>query len=376
MIDINYFEKSDLFQKIKFEHGLIDINICRIDEHPIHFNKHLEVILVMDGEISVKSSSSMFSLNKGDWLFLNAFEIHGIKSISDSALIACIHFDLGVHSAEESLLLYDSEVLKKEEQIYSDIRKRLVRIIDMVCFEKKDDEELYDYARNLMNFVNDNLKYVMYEISGEKNDFGENDLRLDRLDDILNYMYLHYDEKLSLEYIAKQFNVSKFYFSHLLKKCFNKSFREVLNIVRVDRAEVLILGSDKPMMQICNETGFSSYQYFVKQFKEYFGTTPMQYRKKYQKETIKYKPFRESPYSISPAELRLWLDENMSRKVDDMNPSLHINFNQGEYSIVTLMDSDEASLKTELKSFDLEKGTLVINADCDEILIKIKRKIQ
>lgn len=374
MIDVNSFEKNSLFQKISFGKSIVNVNIRKVVEHPIHFHRHLEIVLVLSGEVSVKSSAAFFKLGRGDWAFLNAFEIHGIKSITEEAVIAYIHFDLEMKSTEEPLFLYDSEVLKNDEKIYNRIRNWLIRLIDIVCFEKSDNAQLNEYTRELIRFINGNLKYVMYEIEGDRNNYQESDLYIERFNDILNYMYLHYDEKLSLEHIAKQFNISKFYFSHMLKNCFNRPFRDVLNMVRADRAELLVLGSVKSMTRICDEVGFSSYQYFVRQFKEYFGMTPMQYRRVYQKETIKYKAVNEYVCEITSEQLKSGIIGDNCRKEEDSPVSLELNLKQGKYSVMTVMENYGENNNAVVDSFELENGNVVIEPGYDEVFIRIRRK--
>lgn len=325
MIDVNNFDKSSLYQKIDFGNEIVKVNICRIIEHPIHFHKHLEIVLVLEGEIFVKSSSNIFLLKKGEFILLNAFEIHAIKKLSDEAIIAYMHFDLQMKSAEEPLFIYNTEILKKNSKMYSDIIDWLVELID-------------------------------------------------RFNSILNYMYVHYDEQLSLEYMAKEFNISKFYFSHILKKCFNIPFRDMLNLVRVDRAELPILEDNKTLTQICSDMGFSSYQYFVKQFREYFKMTPMEYRKKYRRKTIKYRGFNEIPYNIDAEKFKFWFGKNRTAESEPGYISLQINLEEDEYQIMTIMEFESENKDPQYDHYNLKKGKLTVSSDSDEMIIKIKRK--
>lgn len=194
MIDINHFYKSSLYQKIEFGNEIVKVNICKIIEHPIHFHSHLEIVFVMDGEISVKSSSNNFILRKGEFILLNAFEIHGIKKASAEAVIAYVYFDLEMESIEQPLLIYNSNVLKKDAELYAAIRNRLIAVIDKSYFGKYDKGQSLKHARDLIGFISANLKYVTYELDGERNTFAENELYIDRFNSILNYMYVHYDE--------------------------------------------------------------------------------------------------------------------------------------------------------------------------------------
>lgn len=128
------------------------------------------------------------------------------------------------------------------------------------------------------------------------------------------------------------------------------------------------------MVQICQDVGFSSYQYFVKQFKEFFYMTPMQYRKKYQKETIKYRYGNEIPYSLNEEQLKTWFIKDEAIRTEKEGSSLLINFNTGEYSIITIAEIDAENMQPKYDHYELKEGRLIISEDSDEILIKIKRK--
>jgi hypothetical protein len=59
------------------------------------------------------------------------------------------------------------------------------------------------------------------------------------------------------------------------------SFQELLSFIRVEESEKLLLGTNKKIGAISEESGFSAIRYYIKYFTKWFGMHPLEYRKKY-----------------------------------------------------------------------------------------------
>ena len=63
-----------------------------------------------------------------------------------------------------------------------------------------------------------------------------------------------------------------------------QSFTEYLNSYRLAKAEQLLSATDKSIVEISEELGFSTPSYFIQQFKSKKGVSPKQYRLKFTRE--------------------------------------------------------------------------------------------
>jgi two-component system response regulator YesN len=90
------------------------------------------------------------------------------------------------------------------------------------------------------------------------------------------------NEELSLAYVCDKLHVSVSYLSTLIKKVSGKSFVTLLTERRMEAAKELILYSQKKMLAIAEECGYSDNHYFSYSFKKYFGVSPRKMR-----ETVK-----------------------------------------------------------------------------------------
>ncbi|MGG1313678.1 response regulator transcription factor [Cohnella laeviribosi] len=86
------------------------------------------------------------------------------------------------------------------------------------------------------------------------------------------------DPKLSLKKLADHVHLNPSYVSVLFKEETGKTFSDYLNQQRLIMAKRLLLGTDKKIYEIADETGFSASKYFIKVFRETEGITPREYR--------------------------------------------------------------------------------------------------
>ncbi|MEM6321609.1 MAG: helix-turn-helix transcriptional regulator [Bacteroidota bacterium] len=83
--------------------------------------------------------------------------------------------------------------------------------------------------------------------------------------------------------LAKAVAISRTQLHRKLKALTNTSTSNYINIIRLQEAQKLLMQTDKSISEITYMVGFSSPQYFSKNFSALFGTTPSNYRKQVQK---------------------------------------------------------------------------------------------
>ncbi len=104
-----------------------------------------------------------------------------------------------------------------------------------------------------------------------------------RIKDAILYIEEHFSETITLEDIAASIHVSKSECCRCFKRAVNLTPFEYLMKYRILQAAERILQNDKSAASIANlasSVGFNNTSYFNKLFKEYFGCTPLQYRRK------------------------------------------------------------------------------------------------
>ena len=115
--------------------------------------------------------------------------------------------------------------------------------------------------------------------------------QLDRYHRVIKFMDENYGEKITLEDVASREFITKNYFSHFWKDLSYFSFQERLSYERVKRAELLLLTTDMSISHISEKCGFSDVKYFYNHFKRWYGSMPLEHKKKcllYEKKGANY----------------------------------------------------------------------------------------
>ncbi len=101
------------------------------------------------------------------------------------------------------------------------------------------------------------------------------------IEQIIEYSFKHYLDKVTLEEVAAIANMSVPNFCRFFKKNIKKTYFDFLRELRISHACKLLTTTTQPILDICYESGYKSWAHFSKQFKEVKQQTPSQYRKTY-----------------------------------------------------------------------------------------------
>lgn len=93
------------------------------------------------------------------------------------------------------------------------------------------------------------------------------------------YIREHYNKEISLEEMASSFGYSAPYFSQWFKQKTGISYLTYRTQLRMQRAQELLLKTDKPILQIAYEVGYNDVAGFIRSFKKESGQTPTEFRK-------------------------------------------------------------------------------------------------
>ncbi|MCR4686480.1 MAG: AraC family transcriptional regulator [Lachnospiraceae bacterium] len=95
---------------------------------------------------------------------------------------------------------------------------------------------------------------------------------------VIDYIYDHLQEKITMEQLAERENLNPSYFSKLFSKETGMSVKGYINNAKIDTAKQMLTQSDYSITDISLSLGFSSQSAFTACFKQYTGVTPGSYR--------------------------------------------------------------------------------------------------
>lgn len=97
---------------------------------------------------------------------------------------------------------------------------------------------------------------------------------------IRHYIDTHYKEPLSLDDLARETHVNKFYLAHIFKEKYGVPPINYMISRRIEESRYLLRETNMSMSQIARVLGFSSASYFSQSFRRSEGISPIEYRKK------------------------------------------------------------------------------------------------
>lgn len=104
---------------------------------------------------------------------------------------------------------------------------------------------------------------------------------------VLNYIHEYYQQNITLTSLADALYLSRYHTSRLVKKILGMTFSQYLLMYRLEVAKRKLTMTDCLISEVATSVGFNDPNYFGKKFKESTTYTPKQYRKLYQKTTLK-----------------------------------------------------------------------------------------
>ena len=95
---------------------------------------------------------------------------------------------------------------------------------------------------------------------------------------VRRYIDLHFKEPLTLEQLAEDAHMNKFYLSHAYKREYGVSPINYMTHKRIEESKYLLAETDLSMSRIAQLLGFSSLSYFSQVFRRTQEMSPMEYR--------------------------------------------------------------------------------------------------
>lgn len=96
--------------------------------------------------------------------------------------------------------------------------------------------------------------------------------------EVINFIGLHYRDKITLEMIADHVNFSENYLSRVFREQMGISLIHYINNVRMNKAAELIMKGHTYIKEISTLVGISDQFYFSRMFKKHFGVSPTDYK--------------------------------------------------------------------------------------------------
>ncbi len=256
-----------------------------------HWHREAEFLLVLEGKIRCGNNGEQYILEKGEGIFINCGALHMAGTHSGNCKGKSVSFVFlpKFISGDDRGLLYQKYVKPMAEdpgfkgcvlRRETDWQRKVLECLKKVyisCKEEKWSGELL--VRNALSRAWGILAEQERPESGiyaEKSTDGKYEQRVKK---ILEYIEGHYADYITIEDMARQVNISRTECFRCFQKITGQTPLEYLTFYRLSQAAYKLHNTDSSITEICISSGFSQPSYFGKKFREYYGVSPLKYRK-------------------------------------------------------------------------------------------------
>lgn len=246
-----------------------------VNHIPFHWHKEIEIVYVLQGAVIMHLDQKQYTLNQDDVIVVNSMSVHKIeRSHSDNILLTLQFSPEWLNS--NVFISCNSTIENAHNRVHFDtIKQELAKMIWEIN-KKAPGYRNYTMGK-LQTLCGHLLRYFSEGINAEAEE-GSKNYDYKRLNRVLTYIDQNYKEKLTLQAMAEQEHLSLHYFSHFFTDKIGIPFQKYLTLIRLEKAQSELSGSEKSITEIAMDCGFANVKLFNKYFKEKYGCTPSLYR--------------------------------------------------------------------------------------------------
>lgn len=258
--------------------------LVQMQERVTHIHRELELGLVLNGEITLRTQQQTFVIAKGDIYLVNRMESHEFFSAGNGALLIAIQFSTKLtqgFQAPGSHYRYRGnpnlrQALENNREAYQSLWDTCVELAYSFLRQQPNDEfRCFSLSASVIYQLHEALHWYLLD----SEDYSAIKQRANRIMAITDYIDQNFQRKLLLGEIAQREGLSLTYLSHIFKEAMGMSFQEYLNQKRFEYACQLLFTTDRKILDISLSSGFSDVRYLNEAFFRQYGCTPKEYRK-------------------------------------------------------------------------------------------------
>lgn len=281
MLDETYFEMNSLNSIIFIKHN-------RYTPEFTHKHVFFEMIYVLSGNCTQTIGERHIQMGEGDITIISPNVPHSIAVFDDSIIINLLirrntFEDIFFDFLRNNNLLSNFFI----NNLYKEQRN------DYIIFRTNKDDEIrnsilemfleYQNRSRYYNNILNNLLMVFFARllrAHEKNVELANLLKKETLKHIEMITYIQDNNtEITLEEVANKFHFSNPHCSKVIKQATGLTFTQLLQKIRLERAENLLISTNISIADISNSVGYPTVEHFIRLFKKKYDISPSRYRK-------------------------------------------------------------------------------------------------
>lgn len=254
-------------------------------EFEFHYHDFNKIIIFISGDVTYIIEGKSYKLKPWDILLVGKNDLH-LPIISpnksyERMILWLNPIFLENHNRNDCNLLQCFQLASEKKlnlirtgKADLNLLKQNLLELDMAVHDSSFGSEILKNSLFLQLIVKINRLFLGMDLN--KN---IDDIKYDaRIEEILSFINANLEEDLSIETLAEQFYLNKYYLMHLFKKETGFTIYRYIQKKRAMKATDL-LKEGVQAGEVCSLCGFRDYSTFVRTFKKEFNLSPKQYAK-------------------------------------------------------------------------------------------------
>ncbi len=247
-----------------------------------HWHNGLEILYLVSGGIYLNIDGKDCFLKPGGFVVVNSKAIHSVVCREKSRhMLLQIPYDILKRNIPNIDLIMFNCVCESPDSgnlEYRTIRENLEKLRQL--YEAPRDESFLLLFNSL---VYDMLYKMMkkFKSAADPTMKKKTDKNIQRLGIVIQYARQHYAENITLNDAAEAVSLNREYFARFFRKYMGMTFMDFVFAVRLEHVYHDITTTDYTIGSIADKNGFcNNYKLFVKKFKEQYGCSPNEARRR------------------------------------------------------------------------------------------------
>ncbi len=252
-------------------------------DFPIHFHPEYELNLIINGKGAkrivgdhIDYISNYELVLTGPNLFhcweqgnCSSEEIHEITIQFHSDLLNSNLLNRNIMKPIKDLLNHATNGILFPEELAKIMLPKLLKLSKNSGFDS-----FIDFLNILYDLSNARNQQILSSFQAKQNNFYNSE----KIKKTYEYIQKNFRDKIKLDDIARELNMTSISFSRLIKQRTGKTFIEFLNDYRIGCAARILLDSNENIAEVAYQCGFNNLANFNRIFKKAKGCSPTQFK--------------------------------------------------------------------------------------------------
>ncbi len=230
------------------------------DGYYAHFHRNAELYCVYEGAVTVTIGKNEYALTAGEGVFIDSLQVHSYLCDEKAEIGFVLFGETFMRPFHKTYPNMTPPVLLNDKEA----NRPLFDYLSTIGGRKSDFDALEAYAHTsmLLHFIVSAYGVVPAREDRKSSDF--------IITNIIQYIYDHADEDITLTSLAEHFGYNRMSVSHLISKYIRIDLRNFVNDIRVQKVvslQALPENKNISTMELASRCGFKSVSSFYRAYK-------------------------------------------------------------------------------------------------------------